>query len=101
MQSYSEETDFAKHLELPNDMQPGIVHMDNKMSLTRLRTKLENWLQNMFNVIACIKYLSFWKGIDNMKIKRFHIIGTIIFCLVMYFSFLEMFPILAIKYRYS
>jgi hypothetical protein len=42
IQSYSEKIDFVKYLEFPNGIQPGIVHMDNKMTLTRLGTKFEN-----------------------------------------------------------
>jgi hypothetical protein len=62
MQNYSEKIDFAKHLELPNDIQPGIVHMNNKMPPTRLGTKLENWLQNMFDIIALLNVCVFGKA---------------------------------------
>jgi hypothetical protein len=44
-----------------------IVLMDSNMPLPRFWTKLKNWLENMFDVMARTKYLCSWKNVDNVK----------------------------------
>jgi hypothetical protein len=70
IRSYSKRIGFIKHLRLPRDLLDDIVRMDDEMPITRLETKLENWLRNMFDRVGCFKYLCFWKDVNSMKVEK-------------------------------